>query len=61
MSLTAGLLGGGAAAGTAVPATPPVPAVPTAVAPALAGAPAADQTTVSQDDLRTGWDRDCRG
>ncbi|WP_426404766.1 choice-of-anchor D domain-containing protein [Streptomyces sp. R-07] len=57
MSLTAGVLGG-TVAGTAVPATPPGPSAPAAVAPALPGAPAADQTTISHDDLRTGWDRD---
>ncbi|MER6098512.1 choice-of-anchor D domain-containing protein [Streptomyces sp. NPDC001728] len=32
--------------------------VPRPVAPALAQAPAADRTTISHDDLRTGWDPD---
>ncbi|MFB7452767.1 choice-of-anchor D domain-containing protein [Streptomyces sp. NPDC056194] len=55
MSLTVGLLGG-TAAGTAVPADSGPPDA--AVAAALPLAPSADQTTISQDDLRTGWDRD---
>ncbi|MFF5763903.1 choice-of-anchor D domain-containing protein [Streptomyces tanashiensis] len=57
-SLAAGLLGG-PAAGAAVPATHgPVAPGAAAVAPALPGVPAADQTTISHDTLRTGWDRD---
>lgn len=58
MLLTAGVLGG-TAGGTAVPAPVPAPTPPSAaVAPALPFASAADQTTISQDNLRTGWDRD---